>query len=41
MRVLFEELFRDGVWFEQTADPVLMHSVMINGLRSVPVRLAH
>jgi cholest-4-en-3-one 26-monooxygenase len=41
MRVLFEELFRDGVWFEQTADPVLMHSVMINGLRSVPVRLTH
>jgi cholest-4-en-3-one 26-monooxygenase len=41
MRVLFEELFHYGVWFEQTADPALMHSVMINGLRSVPVRLAH
>jgi cholest-4-en-3-one 26-monooxygenase len=40
MRVLFEELFQDGVWFEQTAEPKFMHSVMINGLRSVPVRLA-
>jgi cholest-4-en-3-one 26-monooxygenase len=41
MRILFEELFRDGVWFEPAAQPVRMHSVMINGLRSVPVRLAH
>jgi cholest-4-en-3-one 26-monooxygenase len=40
MRVLFEELFNSGLWFELAGEPRLMDSVMINGLRSVPVRIA-
>ena len=40
MRVLFEELFDSGLWFELAGVPRLFDSVMINGLRSVPVRLA-
>jgi cytochrome P450 len=39
MRMLFEECFRQNVRFEQAGDIVRMKSMMINGIREMPVRI--
>jgi cytochrome P450 len=39
MRILFEELFKEGIWFETTEEPRRMKSLLINGLRKMPVKV--
>ena len=39
MRILFEEFFRNDIRFELAAEPERLRSMMINGLKHMPVRL--